>query len=103
MSEPGSSVTQAQFYERMQMLEDKMQEYHRRSREHVDGQITLVLAAFKSHELDDDRVATRVTVIEAERGIEKRAAATRSVIAGSIGAGFVVGLIESGKKLLGWR
>ena len=42
MSEP---VTQGQFFERMQQLEDRLQEYHRRSREHIDERADRIMAA----------------------------------------------------------
>lgn len=98
MSEP---VTQAQFFDRMQQIEDKMQDYHRRQRDHIDAQTLKLELALATHETADQLVANRVLMIETERGIEKQVAAKHGVIAGSIGAGVVVGVVESVKRWLG--
>lgn len=98
MSEP---VTQGQFFEAMRQLDEKLQDYHRRGREHVDQQADKILEAFAEHELSDRAVADRVLRIETERGIEKQTAARRGALAGSIVAAGVVACFEGIKKALG--
>lgn len=98
MSDP---VTQAQFYERMAMFDQKLQEYHRNSREHIDEQTDRLLEVFAAHEKEDREIVTRVTIIETERGIEKKEASKHGAIAGSLGAGLVLGLVEAVKRMLG--
>lgn len=97
----GEGITQGQFFERMEMLEERMQDYHRKSREHVDRQVEKILEAFSAHEVIDRDVADRVLTIETERGIEKTAASKHGAIAGSIVAGLIVGLAEAIKRLMG--
>lgn len=99
--ETGHNVTQGQFFERIGQLEDRMQDYHRRSREHVDEKIDKVLEAFRAHEDVDREVADRVLTIETERGIEKTNASKHGAIAGSLGAGLTMGLVEGVKRLWG--
>lgn len=97
----GEPVTQGQFFERMAQLEEKMQDYHRRQRDHIDAQTEKLEAAFQTHETEDRAIADRVLMIETERGIEKTNAMRHGAIAGTVAAGLILGLVESFKRLLG--
>jgi hypothetical protein len=100
-----AAVSQGQFFLSMQQLDDKLQDYHRRGREHVDEQVGKILTAFTEHENSDRLIEQglrdRVLRIETERTIEKQTSARRGAIAGSIGAGIVLGFVETVKRIIG--
>lgn len=98
----GDPVTQAQFFDRMQLFDDKLQEMHRRQREHVDRRFAELEAVFSRHEDDDQAVEKRVTVIETERGIEKQQAARQGAIYGMAAAAGVNIIIAAFKRIVGW-
>jgi hypothetical protein len=98
----GEPVTQGQFFERMSMLEEKMQDYHRRGREHVDQQADKILHVIDTQQNSLQGVANRVLMMETQREMEKAAEVRRSLIAGSVSAGVLIGAIESMKRLFGF-
>jgi len=96
----GETVTQAQFFEAMQKLDDKMQDYHRRQRDHIDDAVQEVTRVIAQHDTHLQEVSKKVLVIETQRDLERSAAAKHGMIAGTVMAGATVGLIESVKRYL---
>lgn len=94
------AVTQSQFYEAMRQLEDKIQAYHRSSRENIDQQCERILVAFRKHEDDDRIVANDVLTIKTERAIEKQQAKRYGAISGTVAASLIIALVEALRKLL---
>lgn len=96
-------ITQAQFYERMQMFDEKLQDMHRRQREHVDARFGQLQAVFEKHEEDDRAIERRVAVIEIERKTEERQAQKAGALYGVMAGAGVNALVMAVKKMLGWE
>lgn len=96
MSEP---VTQIQFYEAMQKLEDKMQDYHRRQREHLDSRTAAIQATFERHEQEDKAIEKRVTRIEEQRLAESQGIARLSALTSAIVTAVLYGVLGLLKRM----
>lgn len=76
MSDP---VTQSQFYERIQLLEDKIQDYHRRTRAHLDEMAEKANRKLDEHIADDLLISQRVQTLEERNKFTIDSAARRQV------------------------
>lgn len=98
----GDPVNQAQFFERMQLFDDKLQDMHRRQREQLDKRFGEVLDLISRHDEKHNAIVNRVTIIETERSGERRKAERAGAIFGVIAGATVNALIIAFKKMLGW-
>lgn len=99
----GEPVTQAQFFERMQQFDDRLQDYHRRQRQHIDDSVRELKAVLATHEDKDNAVERRVTIIETQRESEKEQAKKAGAYYGVLAAAGVNALILAVKRLVGWQ
>ncbi len=96
---PGSDgLPFAWLTQRLDSLERRMVEHNQAIRADMNTGFRDLATRFSSHEDEDQDVATRVTVIETERDIEKSVAGRRGALAGSIAAGLVLTAVEALKK-----
>lgn len=79
-----SGVTQSQFYEAMGRLDDKLQDYHKRQRDHIESKVATIESIFRIHESADVAVEKRVTRIEEQRAAESNAIAKLSAMTSAI-------------------
>lgn len=93
-----ASVTQMQFYEAMQKLEDKLQDYHRRQRDHIDSKAVSFEHIFRAHEEEDALIEKRVTRIEEERRAEGKALARLSAMTSAVTSAAVVAVAQFFKR-----
>jgi len=100
-SDVGEPVTQLQFFTAMRELDDKLQDYHRRQREHIDKRIDDMHDAFRTHELEDRTVADRVTSIEKQREAESNAIAKLSAMTSAIVTAVLYAGAAIAKKIAG--
>lgn len=99
----GEPVTQGQFFEAVQQLQDKIDAKHTSIRQYVGERSDKLEAAMKLHADEDRLVADRVLVIETQRADEARAAIKHGAWAGIVAAAGVTGMLEAAKHALGWK
>lgn len=87
--------------ERLESIESRMISHNASLRSDMNTGFRDLSAKFDAHEREDRIVATKVTVIETERGIEKATASRHGAISGSIAAGLVLTAFEAIKKAMG--
>lgn len=87
--------------ERLESIDARMTSHNASMRADMNTGFRDLATKFDTHEREDRKVETRVTVIETERGIEKSTASRHGAISGSIAAGLVLTAVEAIKKALG--
>ncbi len=76
-------------FNRINVLEDKMDSQHQRQRDHLDARFNKMEEMMREHEQKDDAIERRVAFIEAEKQFEKQQALKRGALAGVLtGIGF---------------
>lgn len=100
----GDPVTQGQFFEAVQQLQDKIDAKHTSMREYVGQRADKLEAVIERHADDDTSrfkaVTDRLLIIETERAGEKSQAMKRATVVGILTAGGITSLIEAMKVWL---